>query len=271
MPNILNKVKAIIGENKKYQTWGDHPRRCNPYNKPWLYLGDNILQNDLNESDERLSGLSETDKKIISLHSDEDEDRIHDENLHNHSAENRETLERFCGPDSSKINSHLRDRYSGGNYVPDMRDDIGAMDKAVGDKKLNGNFHSFHGSNVEIPVGDTHIPNYTSTTTDYNKALYFSRQFPEKDSEYGVSNPNCTTKMRRHIIKYNLRDGDQGLSVKNISPNQTYGENEILLNRGQNIKIEKPHLTDDGKYIFNAHILSSDPKSLEANEHNDLI
>lgn len=204
-----------------------------------------------------------TTTEQIGRHSPEAEQSIHDKNkvgINDH-------IQNYTSK-STDINHALHTK----TPDPDIKKQIKGVDKVLDAARIHEDTHVYTGlkdSPVKYFKGSgsakVHLPAYTSTTTHYATATFFTtgKELTKQEKERHTpinSDYTKTTNLTvpKHVLKIHLPKGTNAGSVKHFSTHQE--ENEILLHRGHNIEIH-PHPTIDkhGTHIWHARIISHTP------------
>lgn len=207
----------------------------------------------------------EAENKDIGIHSNADEERIHDFNT----VETSNAVRKY-GMSSSDINGTLHtlhgstDKPVHGNKINDSKKHIKALDDVLNNSKINHDTHVFtglphspekHFKDMNAKKGQSitiHHPAYMSTSTSYETAKFFA----SKPSE--VTKPGA----EKHVLKLHLPQGTKGGSIRHLATFKD--ENEILLHRGHNIEIHPhPTIDKDGTHVWHAKVVSHTPKHIE--------
>lgn len=214
-----------------------------------------------------------TARDQISAHSKQAEKDIHDtnklkddkdQNLMYHSTESYQT--------NSTLHSHAN-----GKKVYSQQ--VNGLDKIMSKARIRKDTHVFTGIQYSPEkffkkknrgeTATTHLPAFTSTTTDFNQAIGFGFKMPHDLNKHPAANndappfPDGKMRSAHHVLKLHVPAGTPGGSIRHLAEYQD--ENEVLLHRGLNIEIH-PHPTithhpERGHVVvWHARVVGHDPK-----------
>jgi len=235
--------------------------------------------------------------KQIKPHSVMAEEKIHNA----HKVEDQDEAVEDYTTDSTDINRSLFHHHKTGKHPKDFKDfrsergmewapegdqynaheHIQRLDKVLNKHKIKQDTHVYSGlsrSPVEHFKGNpnksakVHFPAYTSTTTDYDKALNFTESGAQKAVDHTPLNQDApkstksTKDKTNHVLKIHVSKGTPGGSVRHISAHGGE-ENEILLHRGMDMEIHhQPTVVEHPRHghvtVWHARILGHNPAKL---------
>lgn len=219
-----------------------------------------------------------TTKEQIELHSDEAQDKIHEDNK---LPEDVHVKKYTLG--SKNYNKDLRELHVG-NKITDTnrKNTLTGIDKVLNKSSIKHDTHVYTGvtrspakefSSTKAVLNKDgnvllHLPTYTSTTTHASTAREFSKAIPamskEEQKKHTPANIGATVPEKdvKHIIKIHLPKGTKAGSVRDQAEYED--EQEVLLHRGHNIEIHKhPTVLKDGTHIWHAKVISHTPDKIE--------
>jgi hypothetical protein len=214
-----------------------------------------------------------TARDQIAAHSKQAEKNIHnsnklkddrDESLLNHSIRSLFT------------NSTLYDHANGHKVYSQQ---VNNIDKIMSKARISNNTHVFTGIKFSPDkffkkkgsgeMATTHLPAFTSTTTDFNQAIPFGYKLTHDMNKHPAANrdepqsPDGKIRSAHHVLKLLVPAGTPGGSIRHLA--QYNNENEILLHRGLNVEVH-PHPTiihhhEHGHVVvWHARVVGHDPK-----------
>lgn len=203
----------------------------------------------------------------------------------------KKSLSGYTGSGSSVINDALHKMYRGQNFKATalLKQEIQMLDDIMLNHPLKSTLTVYHGLkespfriwlNYDVPLNKSvivHLPAFTSTSTDLLRA----RGFTSPDyallyaavGEVGTTRSKLKNQLNKfNILKMKIAAGTPGLSVKEHS--NFPDENEILLSRGINLRINPGPVKSGNFLLWDCEVLSVSPvehfeESKEVNEESE--
>ena len=214
-----------------------------------------------------------TSRDQIGAHSKQAEKDIHDSNK---LKDDRDRSLMYHSLESYQTNSILHSHATGNKAYSQQ---VTNIDKIMSKARIRKDTHVFTGIKYSPEkffkkkdrgeTATTHLPAYTSTTTDFNQAVKFGFKLPHDMNKHPAANSDAPAfadgKMRsaHHVLKLHVPAGTPGGSIRHLAEYQD--ENEVLLHRGLNVEIHPhPTITHHPEHghvvVWHGRVVGHDPK-----------
>ena len=173
------------------------------------------------------------------------------------------------------VNSMLHHHYNDKIHDRDHVDHAKEIEQSLNKNVSKEHFHVYTGlphspfKNVSTVAGNhmVHMPAFTSTTTNFRKALIFSQRDDTTKHDAAVHSGRVEP-MASHVLKIHVHPGTSIASVRHIAHYSK--ENEMLLNRGYDMRIDPVptkvhHESDMPLYVWNAYPVARRPRNIDIN------